>query len=378
MKIDTQTLTEQHATWIASNPVVGCPKNCAYCFLKLEGLNCTTPKVLAPPQEAIEDLLKSAFYQPDIPIATGTRTDYFATTENVKYLKEYAQQYSKRGLTNPLVMITKCHVPDEVINLLTQLGKEGTTFIFFLSYSGLGPEIEVGIDHKALRNNFKRLHKAKLKVIHYWRPFVPQNSTKEVMSEVIEHTTKYSGASVIAGLRLTPEMREQFWFWKEARDSDIDLKQVEGIWPEHVKAYLEEYYASKYPNHPICYASSCAIANVLSIPDFNGFYESKVCKHNSCPKTQRGICGKFRDTALTENEIKTAFKRLGIPSSVGHVWDVQKKTLTLDRPLEHSKIVNLTQTFKVHVKAEEVDGGYGWGSSVTGRKPYYIKTDRDE
>ncbi len=47
MKIDTKSFTEQHASWLASNPVIGCPMNCEYCFLKPTKLNRVNPKIYA-------------------------------------------------------------------------------------------------------------------------------------------------------------------------------------------------------------------------------------------------------------------------------------------------------------------------------------------
>ena len=375
MKINTDCSTEQHASWIASNPVVGCPKDCAYCFLKPEGLNCKAPEVLFSVSESLDDLQKSIFYQEDIPVATGTRTDYFSTPNNVEYLKEYVIEYNKRGIPNPLILITKCSVPQDFIDLLINLEEKGSTFIFFLSYSGLNADIEKGIDHEKLRENFRSLNSAGLKVIHYWRPFVPQNSSKEAMSKVIDHTVNYSKASVIAGLRLTPEMQKQFWFWGEVRDLDIDFSQIEGVWPEHVKGYLENYYSGKYPKHPIGYASSCAIANALQLPDYNGFYNTGICRSNSCPESQREICRKhWESISFDEGMVKKSLKRLGV-KGVGFTWDKKRKVLILSRPLEHGKIVNLTQSHKVPVETSEIDDGYGWGSSVTERQPYYMKTD---
>jgi len=214
--------------------------NCAYCFLKPKGLNGIKPKILFTPKEALDNLTSSVFYRKDIPVATGTRTDYFATPENINYLKKYLIEYNKRKITNPLVIITKKKIPDDVINLLVKLQNKGSTFIIFLSYSGLDASIEQGIDPIELKNNFIRLKKANLNIIHYWRPFIPQNSTKKIMTSVLEHVVKYAKASVVTGLRLTPEMQKQFWFWEEAQNLDVDLSKVEGIWPHQAQKYLKE------------------------------------------------------------------------------------------------------------------------------------------
>lgn len=372
MKINTKSPTEQHASWLASNPVVGCPMGCAYCFLRPEGLNRTKPRILFSAKEALNDLVSSVFYTKDIPVATGTRTDYFATPENIYYLKKYLVQYNERKLKNPLVMMTKRKVPDDVIDLLLNLQDKGSTFLFFLSYSGIGDDIEKNVNHREIKDNFKRLNEAKLNVIHYWRPFIPQNSTKEVMAAVLRHAMKYAKASVIAGLRFTPRMKAQFWFWKDIQNLKINLSNVEGIWPRHVKDYLGKFM-KKYPQYPIGYASSCAIANALGIPDYNGFYNTEVCDLNSCPDNQRRICRKFYENHIvTDDMIEKVLARLKI-KKIRYKIDRSKRTLILFDPLDHAKIVNLTQSLKIHVEAKEKSNDdYGWGSSVAQRKPYYI------
>lgn len=371
MRINIKSLTEQHASWLASNPVIGCPMNCAYCFLKPAGLNGIKPKILFSSREALDSLTSSKFYREDIPVATGTRTDYFATPENINYLKQYLVEYNKRKLKNPLVIITKKTIPDDVINLLIKLQNKGSIFIIFLSYSGSDESIEKGINPSELKNNFIRLKKANLNIIHYWRPFIPQNSTKKIMTSVLEYVVKYAKASVVTGLRLTPEMQKQFWFWKNAQDLDIDFSNVEGIWPHQVQNYLKEFM-QKYPQYPIFYASSCAIAYSLGIPDYNGFYNTEVCASNSCPILQRTLCKKFfAKHIVTDETVKTMFRKLKM-KDIKYKLDQNKKVLTLFQPLDHDKIVNLTQSLKILVKAKEEDGGYGWGSSVTQRKPYYL------
>ncbi|MGH3571621.1 MAG: hypothetical protein ACRDS0_42105 [Pseudonocardiaceae bacterium] len=48
----------------------------------------------------------------------------------------------------------------------------------YLSYSGLGPGIERGIRHAAIAENFPRLTRAGVPVVHYWRPSMPCAATR--------------------------------------------------------------------------------------------------------------------------------------------------------------------------------------------------------
>lgn len=368
MQIITTSPTEQHSSWLASNPVIGCPMNCAYCFLRPEGLNKTKPRVLFSPDEAITDLLESEFYTKDIPIATGTRTDYFATPANMEYLRSYVKVYNERVIANPLIIITKQEIPDDMIDFFVDTQKMGTRFVFFLSYSGLDSSIEKGIDHEVIRQNFITLSQAGLRVIHYWRPFVPQNSTDEAIRKVIDHVTKYADASVTTGLKLTPEMKEQFWFWKEIQETRINLAETEGVWPEGIDEKLTEI-KKEFPQHYIGLASSCAIACSFGIPDYNGFWKTEVCSNSSCPETQRKVCGKkFKDYIITNEMVQKVFSRLDI-SQVGYEINNIDRVLIVHGSLPHSKIVNIAQSLKTQVRIDDNGSdSYGWGSSVSSQK----------
>ena len=69
--------------------------------------------------------------------------------------------------------------------------------------------------------------------------------------------------------------------------------------------------------------------------------------------------------------VQEMFRKLKIKDT-NYKLDQNKKVLTLFQPLDYDKIINLTQSLKILVIAKEKDNGYGWGSSVTQRKPYYL------
>ena len=58
-------IVDQHATWIAVNPVQGCPKGCSYCFLNERGQTAVRPEQLASPAETVDMLTASRYYAPD-------------------------------------------------------------------------------------------------------------------------------------------------------------------------------------------------------------------------------------------------------------------------------------------------------------------------
>ena len=75
-------VVDQHASWIAVNPVQGCPKRCEYCFLHERSQAGTAPVQVATPAEAQEMLLASPFYGPERAVALFTWTDVMAVASS--------------------------------------------------------------------------------------------------------------------------------------------------------------------------------------------------------------------------------------------------------------------------------------------------------
>jgi len=292
MKIKRTQICEQHASWLAINPIIGCANNCRYCFLRPENLNKTKPIQLANPRETINKLLQSKYYNPNIPVAIGTRTDMFGTIKNRNYSERFLNEWEFRKIQNTLIFITKCKIPNSILRKVMKMQKTNFKFIFFLSYSGLDNTIELGINHTDLRNNFKCLKKVGIPVVHYWRPFIPQNSYKEKIEDMLGYVSKYANASIVAGLRMTAKMINQFGFWTELQKMDIDFVKVEQIFPSNAIDNLKKVIPT-YKTYPILYATSCAVANSLKIPEYNGVFNTRVCKKSSCTNKQREICSKF-------------------------------------------------------------------------------------
>lgn len=179
-------VVDQHATWIALNPIQGCPKACAYCFLHERGQVAVRPEVLASPAEAVDLLLASAFYEPDRPVALYTWTDVMALPSSRAHLAAMLEVIIRCELANPVVLITKCHVPDDMIGVMARARDQGMRLLAYLSYSGLGPGIERGIRHASVTENFPRLARVGVPVVHYWRPSMPCAATQDRMREVLD------------------------------------------------------------------------------------------------------------------------------------------------------------------------------------------------
>lgn len=360
MRIDATSPLEQHATWLATNPVLGCPKDCQYCFLKPEGLNGIAPKEIYSVNEILNLIPQSPLYTPEQSLALGTRTDMFATPKNVDYLHNFLDSYE---LENPLVLITKCLIQNKTIQQLQDFISSGHTPLVFLSYSGLDRTIEKGINHNQLRSNFKSLKDANIPTIHYWRPFMPQNSNITKMENVANHASKYASASIIDGLRMTPAMIEQFSFWPEIQEAGIELEDVESIYTKEAQDNFKTIH-SAHPHYPLVYATSCAIANTLGIPDYNGVYGTEVCAKSNCPPKKRDDCSSFHvNRKISPVKVEQELNRLGINSNFQIEHDSDSiPMIRVKQSLPFNLLANLTQTLKARIIADSTeDNGYGWG-----------------
>ncbi|KJS57686.1 hypothetical protein VM95_38135, partial [Streptomyces rubellomurinus] len=120
-----------------------------------------------------------------------------------------------------------------VLDTITRNRSRGQRVIVYLSYSGLGPDIERGIDHTALRDNFPRLHAAGIPIVHYWRPALPQNSTPAAIDTVLALATRYADCTLSIGLKVPPGSRRQMEaLWPALADPALDPESADSIWPD--------------------------------------------------------------------------------------------------------------------------------------------------
>jgi hypothetical protein len=171
-------IVDQHATWVAVNPIQDRPKACAYCVLNERGQTAVRPECLASPAGTADLLGTSPYYAPDRPVALYTWTDAMALPASRAHMADLLGVLAGRQAPNPVVLIiTKCLIPGDAIDAVTTVRRAGLRVIVYVSYSGLGCDIERGIRHEDLKTNFPRLAEAGVPVVHYWRPAFPESAT---------------------------------------------------------------------------------------------------------------------------------------------------------------------------------------------------------
>ena len=359
-------IVDVHATWLVLNPIQGCPKKCKYCFLAERNLNQVKPNILVSPEEAVKILLKNKFYNSSIPLCLISQSDAFSTKENVEYVKQLVENLMAKKIKNPIIFITKCNIPIEFIEFIDKYEKLGHTFLFFLSYSGLDHTIELGVDKKIIENNFVNLKKYNKKIVHYWRPFIKENSTEEVIERVYNYVKKYCIASVAIGLKTTNNIIDNI-SWEELKNNrDIALK-ADNVWNEYAYNYVWNELKNRDDSYPIFQTTSCALGYALGKPDRKFFYNTDICLNcNKCPVEQRDRCRIKYESYSNPNksDILKVLKKLNRIIDEKQIEIKDRMIILKDVELNFNEISYLTDTLETQVITKKNSEDYYWNTSI--------------
>ncbi|WP_326681624.1 hypothetical protein [Streptomyces sp. NBC_01237] len=374
MKPQYEPVIDQHDTWLAVNPVQGCPKDCSYCYLKDLGLTLAKPAELATPADTLTQLLASRYYHPRLILALYTCTDALATPRTRAHLIALLDVLGDSPVRNPVCLITKCAVTDDVVACIRRNQAKGLRVIVYLSYSGLGPDIERGIDHGALKDNFPRLHAADIPVIHYWRPALPQNSTSAVIESVMDLASRYARCSVAVGTKVKPTAKDQITaLWPQLADPALDPQAADSVWPRTTWDWLRDR-PRRYDTHPVYQTNCCALAYVLGEPDHGGIWNSPTCLNaNHCPPEQRNRCAAPvpSQQPVTPAQISERLRVIGL-TDLPHSYDRRTRTLVLSDPVPLRDQHNLAQVLRISVRAPQAPGERYWSGRLAGGTPLIV------
>lgn len=366
-------IVDQHATWIAVNPIQGCPKACAYCFLTDRGQTAVRPEHLATPVDTLALVTSSPYYAPDRPLALYTWTDVMALPTSRDHLVELLALLADHQIPNPIVLITKCLIPDEVLAAVTAARHAGLRVLVYLSYSGLDRDIERGIRHNELRTNFPRLAAASVPIVHYWRPAFPESATTPTMRTVLDWAARYAHCTVAAGLKVEPSALPRLaQRWPELATTP-GVTTAEGVYPRPFWDFIHQTQ-QRHPTYPVFHTNSCALAYVLGQPDRFGILGTDVCHaRNHCPSTQRRRCAAaaLHRTALTATAVRAALTQRGCPGAT-FTLDHAQREVAIDVPLPTTTVAALTQDLGTRVRAAREEGDPYWSSGTAGAQPLII------
>lgn len=244
--------------------------------------------------------------------------------------------------------------------------------IVYLSYSGLGPDIERGIDHKALRANFPRLSEHGIPVIHYWRPLIHANAAPETITYVLDWAARYSTCSVAVGLKVKRGSRQQMAdLWPALSDENLPLESADAVWPRETWDLLDTL-PLRYPDHPIYQTNSCALAHVLQRPDNHHVHTTPTCTANHCPASQRERCATSSPPPVTTDAIRIQLVWLGVPTIPDLDWDATTRTVTIQGALSLRDRSNIAQRLGIAVRAPRGSNEQYWAGRLEGRQPLIV------
>lgn len=366
-------IVDQHATWIAVNPVQGCPKGCAYCFLRDRGQAPARPVQLASPGQTADLLEASPYYAPERPVALYTWTDVMAASGSRAHLAGLLGELADRGTPNPVVLITKCRVPDDTIQVIRAARDSGLRVIAYLSYSGLGKEVERGIRHEDVRANFPRLADAGIPVVHYWRPAFPESATADVMERVLALSARYARCSMAAGLKVEPAAQARLGRIWPALATTSGVTEAECVYPRPFWEFIHQTWL-RYPDYPVFHANSCALAYILGQPDHFGMFGSDVCRtRNRCPQPQRDRCetAAAASPAPADPLVRAALDRRG-HGNVTFTADQARRVVVIDEALPAGVAAALAQDLNARIRSGRISHDPYWSSGTAGALPLVI------
>lgn len=355
-----------HSSWLVVNSVRGCTNGCKYCFLE-DKLNVSKSRVSCTAKEVVQELLVYPFYDEKIPICLFPNTDIFLNESNIAYLMEVLAEFERLDIKNDLVIITKCLIPKYVLKYFQKLQKKGFRIVVYLSYSGLNRKFEPGVNHKDILNNFKMLKKYSIPCIHYFRPFILDNSSKKRIQKVLKEVHPYTSISVVSGLMIQNKEKENLRLLTGLTNVDMNmLNTSSSVYPASAWNYLfQEYLGSQFIFQTNTCALNMALEKICSM-----YFCSKECIFfNSCSRNMRMRCQRNmcqRDYSKLFQDISFYFKKLGIHES--HSWNLSNhNTLQIIGQSLDSKILiylSFVLGIKVMMSSQDKDLYY---SSLHGR-----------
>ncbi len=293
---------------LSINTFAGCPLACAYCIVrdvvKLDADDAFKPVRLETSKGLIERLVNNPLFIPNKTLlAVNNKTEPFIH-EVKKDTLDILDLLSNRKLTNPIMLISKINFSKQDIEFLNNY--QGKIY-YLCSYSNLPKEIEP-LSNQQLRD-FKNLYlKRKIIAVHYWRPIIKGlNDSEESIFQVLNAVVPYFDASVVSGLRITPEIA-----FKIARHGG-NFKEWDG---NSNHKYLPADFAGKalrvrdanFSNYPLFLKTSCAISALEGIPDYNFNFLKNQYNCQNC--SNKPNC-RLRDRPA-EGEVKKYFDMLSL------------------------------------------------------------------
>ncbi len=281
-------VVEYRKSGLSLNHVMGCPLDCAYCIRHAYGAwDLRAPRAVMRDVDAVTELVAHPYFRAHCtPVQIFNRaTDPFLP--RVKdHLFAVLEDLDARGLTNHVLVITRYRVREEDCARLNQLSHLKLTLLF--TRSGIDDaRIEpfpAQVAEDSLRLATEQA--VRYRTILYWRPLVAGlNDTPAHLEKAVE-LSRVAHATVFTGLFYRDEIAAYY------RESGLPEPYEQTARRKVVPENLEERVLAAFRvggGWPLFRKTSCAVAFVHGLPDYNGHYGIReLC--DICPAAQLARC----------------------------------------------------------------------------------------
>ncbi|GAA3252948.1 hypothetical protein [Nonomuraea helvata] len=299
-------VVEYRKSGLSLNHVQGCPLGCAYCIRHTYGLwDADRPRALMSDDEAVEQLVSHRYFRPhDTPLQVFNRaTDPFLPGVR-SHLFAVLEDLDRRGLTNPVLVITRGHVDVRDCEQLNALKHVKVTLLF--TYSGIDDKrIEPHPSGIAVRS--MRLATTygprRYRTIFYWRPLVPGVNDTAAHLARAAGLSKWADATVFTGLFYRDEIAD--YYRANGLPEPYQETTRRKIVPETLEERILAAFARRPSNAPPLFRkTSCAVSYAHGLPDYNGHYGiNELC--DICPAAQLDRCAQVH-RAPTVSQLQEA------------------------------------------------------------------------
>ncbi|MGA3020559.1 MAG: radical SAM protein [Candidatus Micrarchaeales archaeon] len=282
-------IIKQLKSWLAINPIIGCPSECAYCYRQDDNIFWVKePVQIRTVEETLNNLLNHRFFLPNstpIAICNMTTDPFFEKPK--KFIYELLSKLDDSGYTNSVGLITKQLITKDDIAFLESLSNININV--FVTYSEMPKNIEP-IGNERRKQSLKNLSDSKIKTILYWRPIIEgQNTDEKRIKEVLDFGEKCADAFVISGLKISPNISASLE--KQGVHLVGEFKSDHKKISDGSTSNILNFYKEEDISTPLFRRTSCAVSYLKNISDYNAHWSNpqKNCL-DTCPASQKQSC----------------------------------------------------------------------------------------
>ena len=280
-----RNIIDYRKSGLSLNHIVGCPLDCGYCVRHIFfNFDMKRPHLVMNDEDAVDLLTRHWAFRPGItPIQLFNRaTDPFLPGVK-EHLFSTLEELDGRALTNPVLVITRWRIKAEDVKRLENLQHVKLTIL--ITWSGIQDDRIEPIDSTISERSLVTLYETKqrTKTILYWRPLIAGVNDSDCHLTRAREISRNADATVFTGLFHRKEIRD---YLRELDVPDLYEKIARRkVLPQEV----EQRVLSVFDKQPLFRKTSCGVAFVHGISDYNGHYcIRELC--DICPSMQVSLC----------------------------------------------------------------------------------------